>query len=331
MQPLVSVIIPCYNAEKWIAEALESVLSQTYARYEIVIIDDGSTDKSQKIIQDYALKREQITYELTENRGASAARNRGLDLAQGDYILFFDADDLLELDTISALIATIGGRTDVIAACPWWSIEWDGIKWKRFYHRYSQAKDPLIGELRYGDYIPLPALLWPRQVVDSLGPWDETLTINDDGDYRLRARLYGYTFVYAQHGGFVYRRHSQNSLSGRRNYRGLESSIRVLEKVETILVDQKRLEEYRLALGCAFHRLASSVMPYNELLGERALQHAIRLGGIRTVQGPLRHRLICYSLGLKRKERLAKWLADTPIANLLGRAHLQKLKEYDPE
>ena len=92
MPPLVSIIIPCYNAEKSVGEAIQSALDQSYAPIEVIVIDDGSTDRSQAVIRKHESK---IRWESGPNRGGSAARNRGLSLASGDYIQFLDADDLL--------------------------------------------------------------------------------------------------------------------------------------------------------------------------------------------------------------------------------------------
>lgn len=94
---LVSIIIPCFNAEQYISEAIESALNQTYGAIEVIVIDDGSTDNSTDIIARY---NKQVCFVKQENGGPGAARNRGLDLAKGDYIQFLDADDLLGPDKI---------------------------------------------------------------------------------------------------------------------------------------------------------------------------------------------------------------------------------------
>jgi len=322
--PLVSIIIPCYNAELWIGEALDSCMAQTYRPLEIIVIDDGSTDGSLKVIQWYTEEHPNlIQYETGPNRGGCAARNRGFAVSKGEYALFLDADDLLEPETIDGQIRVMSGRTDVIVTCPWWNIEWTGNEWKKVYPHPTRTTDPLIAELRYGDFLPSPTLLWPRNVIKELGGWDETLWANQDGDLRLRARLNDYQIIPSQQGGFAYRRYSFTTVSMRATERNLESRIRVLEKVEAILQRTGRLNQYRLDLSFAYHRLASGLMPQNELLGERALSHAKRLGGIRSVQGTLKHRLLCYSIGLKRKERLAKWLAKTRFTKMLGRTHVK--------
>ena len=90
--PLVSTIIPFFNREEYLAEAIESVLSQTYSTIEIIIVDDGSTDSSAQIAKRYSSPS--IHYVYQENKGIGAARNKGIELAQGDYFAFLDSDDL---------------------------------------------------------------------------------------------------------------------------------------------------------------------------------------------------------------------------------------------
>src|SRR5690349_14699879 len=88
--PLVSIILPVYNGERFLAQAIESALAQTYSRYELVVVDDGSTDASGEIARSY----EQVSYIWQKNGGSGAARNRGLEAISGDYVAFLDADDL---------------------------------------------------------------------------------------------------------------------------------------------------------------------------------------------------------------------------------------------
>lgn len=88
--PLVSVIIPAYNSAKFAAKAVESVLAQTYQNYELIVIDDGSTDNTKEVLNRFAGR---VNYIFQENRGPSAARNMGIKVAQGEYICFLDADD----------------------------------------------------------------------------------------------------------------------------------------------------------------------------------------------------------------------------------------------
>lgn len=102
--PMISVIIPVYNAEKTMARCIDSVLEQTYQDFEILLIDDGSTDGGGVICRTYVDKDHRIRYIKKENGGVSTARNRGIDEAQGKYITFIDSDDWIENDALSALL-----------------------------------------------------------------------------------------------------------------------------------------------------------------------------------------------------------------------------------
>lgn len=95
MRSLVSIIVTCYNQEKYISGVLGSVLSQTYENWECIVIDDGSTDHSAEVIKKYQDKDERIHYHYKDNAGVSKARNTGFTLAKGEYIQFLDGDDLL--------------------------------------------------------------------------------------------------------------------------------------------------------------------------------------------------------------------------------------------
>jgi len=105
MEPLVSILIPAYNAEEWIADAIRSAMGQTWQRKEIIVLDDGSSDRTAEVAQRFAANK--IAVVTTENQGSAFARNRALQLSQGDYIQWLDADDLLAPDKIERQLATL--------------------------------------------------------------------------------------------------------------------------------------------------------------------------------------------------------------------------------
>ena len=92
--PTVSVVIPAYNYAHFVGEAIESVLAQTYEDFEVLVIDDGSTDNTREVVQAYVDKDNRVRYVYKDNAGLSAARNTGIEIATGAYIAFLDADDL---------------------------------------------------------------------------------------------------------------------------------------------------------------------------------------------------------------------------------------------
>jgi len=110
-KPLVSIIMPTYNTEKYIAEAIQSVLVQTYKNFELIIIDDGSNDSTKEIIYSFDDKRIKYTYQ--ENQGVSVARNRGIELSKGEYITFLDADDAIPQVSIEMRVDYLDNYSNV--------------------------------------------------------------------------------------------------------------------------------------------------------------------------------------------------------------------------
>lgn len=114
---LVSVIIPVFNVKPYLAEALDSVLNQSYDNLEIIVIDDGSTDGSEEICDEYKNKDNRIIVFHQENKGLSSARNTGLDRANGQFISFLDPDDAMHPDMFQILLTTMKKENADIAVC----------------------------------------------------------------------------------------------------------------------------------------------------------------------------------------------------------------------
>jgi len=130
MKPLVSILIPAYNAEEWITDTLQSAISQTWQRKEIIVVDDGSRDRTAEVARRLASK--QVAVVTVPNRGAAAARNHAMRLSQGDFIQWLDADDLLTMDKIERQLAALGEVQDtrVLLSSPW----------APFYYRTQRAR-----------------------------------------------------------------------------------------------------------------------------------------------------------------------------------------------
>ena len=109
MEPLVSILIPAYNSQRWIADTLNSALEQTWPKKEIIVVDDGSTDRTLHIAKQFASKSVQVVCQ--PNQGASVARNTAFSLCQGDYIQWLDADDLLDPHKVEKQLRTLENCT----------------------------------------------------------------------------------------------------------------------------------------------------------------------------------------------------------------------------
>ena len=123
---LVSVIIPVYNVEQYVAKCIESVLCQTYTQLEIITVDDGSTDESGAICETYAKTDNRITVYHKENGGLSDARNYGLDHCHGQYIVFVDSDDYIAVNLIERMLQAVETEHADLAVCNFWWIEESG-------------------------------------------------------------------------------------------------------------------------------------------------------------------------------------------------------------
>lgn len=192
MEPLVSILIPAFNAQEWIAATLRSALGQTWRRREIVVVDDGSTDATLDIAQRFSSKEVLV---LTQpNQGAAAARNKALSVCQGDYVQWLDADDLLAEDKIAKQLEQLpmckSTRTLLSSS------------WGRFMHRPAAARfvpTALWSDLTpvewltrsMGENIFMPPATWlaSRQLTQAAGPWDQNLCFDDDGEFFCRVLL----------------------------------------------------------------------------------------------------------------------------------------------
>lgn len=117
MNKLVSVIVPVYNSENYLKRCVESILRQTYTDLQIILVDDGSSDRSLSICNEFAMKDERVLVVNQSNQGVSSARNRGLTETRGDYILFVDSDDYLIEDCVEKLVDAVVDGEDAVIIC----------------------------------------------------------------------------------------------------------------------------------------------------------------------------------------------------------------------
>ena len=211
IRPLVSILIPAYNAEKYIADTLRSALAQTWERTEIIVVDDGSRDTTASVAETF--ESSNVIVVRQSNQGASAARNRALSLAKGDYIQYLDADDLLAPDKIERQLAEAKGPHTLLSSA-----------WGQFLHRHQTARfEPsalwndlspvewLLRKMSGDSHMQTATWLVSRELTEAAGPWDERISLDDDGEYFCRVvhKSEGIHFVPESK---VYYRYTPNSL-----------------------------------------------------------------------------------------------------------------------
>jgi glycosyltransferase involved in cell wall biosynthesis len=213
---LVSIIIPSYNVQKFLAETLESAFHQTYPRTEIIVIDDGSTDGTADLIRSYGNR---VIAEFGPNRGASAARNRGTALARGEFIQYLDADDLLTPDAIERRVVVLEETGADVVYSDWEKLVEVGPGLFAVDERITRQIEEVHASLEIAlitdFWAPPAALTYRRKIIDRIGGWKEWLPVIQDARFLQDAGLVGGKFAHAPGVGARYRIHRGDSLSRR--------------------------------------------------------------------------------------------------------------------
>ncbi len=230
---LVSIIIPCYNATRFMRQALDSALAQTYAACEIVVVNDGSTDDFETGIASYRAEP-RVKIVAQENRGLSAARNRGIRESRGEYLKFLDADDWLALTAIATQAAAFEQQPELgFVYCDVIHVDATGKPLGAY--SVARARRVLNGDilpsLLVGGYFPPNTVLVPRRVLDRVGMFDETLTAREDYELWMRIVCEGYAACFVPEKLAYYRRHSGNMTNDAAWM--AETHLRALDKITT--------------------------------------------------------------------------------------------------
>ena len=302
--PDVSVVIPCYNAERWVGRAIDSVLAQEGVTVEVIVIDDGSTDGSVDVLRRY---EDRIQWETGPNRGACAARNRGLALARADYVMFLDADDYLLPACLSELKRQ-SALDDADAAI--------GIAYsERASGHRKKMKGPKVTSnivfleswLR-GKWVPPCAVLWNRESINRLGAWDDTLTKHQDAELMMRSAILGAKLTHCESANSIYFEGAEGErISQKTNERAHRDILRTRRELLSAIKGTK-LDCHRvhLAIAAGLHKLeAKCLIQQQDQLAEEIKILRKELGAPR-YQGTLLHRLTCKLVGLRTKTQISK-------------------------
>lgn len=290
--PLVSIIIPIYNAEKYLDATVQSAFNQTWKNIEILLVDDGSTDNSLTIAKKYECTS--IKVYVQNRNGAASARNKGISKANGEFLQFLDADDLLAPDKISRQLSLIGERKDTLGICP--VIHFNDRQEHDLaalspndyeLNFYGDSNNPynfllnLYGVNRTGgSMIPVHSWLTPIAVIKKAGLWDKSLTMNDDGEFFCRVALNAVSIVNSNDTFCYYRKIDLGeSLSSNKNIQAYTSQL------ESILLIRNHLEthsqDYRINLVMArmLKELLVQVYPQHKQLAADIDRKLSEVGG----------------------------------------------------
>jgi glycosyltransferase involved in cell wall biosynthesis len=192
MQPLVSILIPAYNAGRWIGDTLRSALGQSWPRKEIIVVDDGSTDDTLAVARRFECAELRVVGKARE--GAAATRNHALAFSHGDFIQWLDADDLLSPHKIERQLRALGDLTErrVLLSCPWANFNYRPQS-ARFTPNSLWADlspvDWLVRKFSENLHQQTATWLTSRELTEAAGPWDTRLLSDDDGEYFSRVLM----------------------------------------------------------------------------------------------------------------------------------------------
>lgn len=259
--PLVSILIPCHNAQSWIAQCIGSALSQTWPLKEVIVVDDGSTDDSLAVIQSFG---ERIRWETGPNRGGNAARNRLLELAQGDWLQYLDADDYLWPDKIEKQVRFAAGHPELDVVFSRYVLETsDGDEVRREVGLIPEPLDPWELLVRW-DLPQTGAVLSRRQAVLDVGGWRENQPCCQEHKLYLRLLRGGKQFGYCPDYGAVYRQWNSGSVSTRSPAQVHQWRIDIIAMAEEHLRSREELTTSRLwAINQARLEIARLVWQYD--------------------------------------------------------------------
>jgi glycosyltransferase involved in cell wall biosynthesis len=223
----VSVVIPTYNSAQFLEEAIKSVLQQTYSDLDLVVVDDGSTDNTRRVVETFTDTR--LRYAYQSNRGRSAARNLGLEISQGDYVAFLDADDFFLPDKLKIQVDLLDRDPSLgLVAAGHLEVDARGEPLRRL-EPWRWRPTLTLESWFLGNPLQIQSVLVRRVWLERAGGFDQTFHYAEDWDLWLRLALLGCRMAWSEDVHSAYRFHAQNTI--RDAERMKQGGLRVLDQV----------------------------------------------------------------------------------------------------
>lgn len=239
---MVSVIVPVYNGEQYLRECINSICNQSYKELEIIIINDGSNDNTSKIARQIKNEDNRVIYVEHENKGVSYSRNKGLDLATGEYIVFVDCDDTVEKEYIELLLNKITKNNLDIVSCGYTDISIYGtIKLNDFYMGNSILnKDEFINNIFKGIGGTLWGKIFKAEIINKNKiRLKNNIFMCEDMLFVLQYAMKSKVFGAIEESLYNYNRKNENSVSSKINFKYFNNLVDVMKEIEKILNENK--------------------------------------------------------------------------------------------
>jgi len=297
----VSIIIPLYNSEAYIAQTIDSCLAQTHDNIEIIVIENGSTDQGYQIVKSIDDKRLSVFQIPTPN--AAAARNYGYHKAKGAYIVFLDADDVMAPNKIELQLKALSKKPEGwVASCAWAKFKTntkDAVITPQKVWAIQNPIDWCLQSWTGGGMMTLSGWLIPKPIIDKAGLWDEQLSLHDDGEFMCRVLLASKGNVFVEN-TVVYYRQQDNSLSrDHTSKKAAESALLVYKSYQKEILKFQDSKLTRRALARNFSRFIYEYFPAHAQLINEAYREINELGVKTPLVGSPSFKIIQRIVGFK--------------------------------
>lgn len=236
--PAVSVLIPAYNVEGYLPKCLDSVLSQTFKDFEVVLIDDGSTDKTGKVCDEYAARDLRIKVLHQENKGISATRNCCLQQAKGEYVQFVDGDDWVEPNMLEAMLYKMAEcNADIVGCCFWEERQRNARKIETYY----ENRDAFLYDVLQNNWGVLWKLLIKRNIITKYNIlFPQGINGGEDFVFVVKALFYARQVVCVNDALYHYNRTNITSFIAKPSYEKILNQYDATELVDVFLKTEKK-------------------------------------------------------------------------------------------
>jgi glycosyltransferase involved in cell wall biosynthesis len=270
----VSIIIPLYNNEDYVAQTIDSCLSQTHHNIEIIVVENGSTDQGYQVVKSIDDKRLSVFQIPTPN--AAAARNYGYHKATGTYIIFLDADDVMASNKIELQIKALSAKPKGwIASCAWAKFKTNTkeaiIKPQKVWNIQNPIDWCLQSWMGEG-MMALGGWLIPKAVIEKAGHWNENLSLHDDGEFMFRVLLASQGNVFVENTVLYYRQLAISLSRHNQSYRAAKSALEVCESYRKSLLPLYDGPKERQALAYNYKLFMYEFHPKHKDLLQQARQ-----------------------------------------------------------
>jgi len=305
LNPLVSVIIPCFNAEKWVGEAIESCLNQSYKNIEIIVVDDGSNDESLEVVEMY---KDKVSIIRQDHRGVCEARNKGTLLARGVFIQYLDADDYLFPEKIARQVEVMSRTNADIIYGDWrHELNIEGQKKRLGEIKKAGVQQDFLESMLRGWWFAVASFMIRKSfLVEHRLKWDEDKAPADDHDFLLRAAINKPVIAYIPVCQSVYRRHGDVTLSTSNRRLWLDAHLRTLVNIENILLERSVIEKkYKKAMAGSYFFLARNYFRFDSSIYDDLIKKVNILCSDFVPEETILYNLTWRFVGFKRAEQLA--------------------------